>query len=148
MLGYFSLINNTYVSNWRSIQIFDKNVVSTVNDVSLNTYNTFDSNNFNDEKKEESNYFFNDLINEELKRKFQNENPEKFKNYKNEFENFGLNFINIIIKKYDNNKKYFNINIEEEYKKNPNEFLNKIKKIPNINEKDYSIIVKICNNLI
>lgn len=34
-----SLINNTYVSNWRSIQIFDKNVVSTVNDVSLNTYN-------------------------------------------------------------------------------------------------------------
>jgi len=34
-----SLINNTYVSNWRSIQIFDKSVVSTANDVSLNTYN-------------------------------------------------------------------------------------------------------------
>ncbi|KAG4085697.1 hypothetical protein H8356DRAFT_1738594 [Neocallimastix lanati (nom. inval.)] len=34
-----SLINNTYVSNWRSIQIFDKSVVSTVNNVSLNTYN-------------------------------------------------------------------------------------------------------------
>ncbi|KAG4099894.1 hypothetical protein H8356DRAFT_1037378 [Neocallimastix lanati (nom. inval.)] len=34
-----SLINNTYVSNWRSIQIFDKNVVSTQNNVSLNTYN-------------------------------------------------------------------------------------------------------------
>jgi len=34
-----SLINNTYVSNWRSIQIFDKSVVSTANNVSLNTYN-------------------------------------------------------------------------------------------------------------
>ena len=134
-----NFINNNY--NFENSELDIENF-------SLNTYNTFDSNNFNDEKKEESNYFFNDLINEELKRKFQNENPEKFKNYKNEFENFGLNFINIIIKKYDNNKKYFNINIEEEYKKNPNEFLNKIKKIPNINEKDYSIIVKICNNLI
>ena len=134
-----NFINNNY--NFENSELDIENF-------SLNTFNTFDSNNFNDEKKEESNYFFNDLINGELKRKFQNENPEKFKNYKNEFENFGLNFINIIIKKYDNNKKYFNINIEEEYKKNPNEFLNKIKKIPNINEKDYSIIVKICNNLI
>ena len=134
-----NFINNNY--NFENSELDIENF-------SLNTFNTFDSNNFNGEKKEESNYFFNSLINEELKRKFQNENPEKFKNYKNEFENFGLNFINIIIKKYDNNKKYFNINIEEEYKKNPNEFLNKIKKIPNINEKDYSIIIKICNNLI
>jgi len=34
-----SLINNTYVSNWRSIQIFDKNVVSTENNISFNDYN-------------------------------------------------------------------------------------------------------------
>jgi len=34
-----SLINNTYVSNWRSIQIFDKNVVSTADNVSLNEFN-------------------------------------------------------------------------------------------------------------
>ncbi|ORX41480.1 hypothetical protein BCR36DRAFT_416735 [Piromyces finnis] len=34
-----SLTNNTYVSNWRSIQIFDKNVVSTKNNISLNDYN-------------------------------------------------------------------------------------------------------------
>ncbi|OUM68662.1 hypothetical protein PIROE2DRAFT_3659 [Piromyces sp. E2] len=34
-----SLINNTYVSNWRSIQIFDKNVFSTENNISLNDYN-------------------------------------------------------------------------------------------------------------
>ncbi|ORX68086.1 hypothetical protein BCR32DRAFT_286159 [Anaeromyces robustus] len=34
-----SLINNTYVSSWRSIQIFDKNIVSTKDNKPLNSYN-------------------------------------------------------------------------------------------------------------
>ncbi len=149
--------NNNDFQKYKNIFNFNNNNIENsefdIENFSLNTFNTFDSKNFDDEKKEEVNYFFNDLTNEEL-RKFQNENPEKFNKNKNEFEKFGLNFINIIIKKYDNNKKYFNINIEEEYKKNSNKFLNKIKKdfniknCPNINENEYSIIIKICNNLI
>jgi len=34
-----SLINNTYVSSWRSIQIFDRNIVSTKDNISLDSYN-------------------------------------------------------------------------------------------------------------
>ena len=152
----FNYNNNDFQKNKNIFNFNNNNIENSEFDIenfSLNTFNTFDSKNFDDEKKEESNYFFNDLTNEEL-RKFQNENPEKFNKNKNEFEKFGLNFINIIIKKYDNNKKYFNINIEEEYKKNSTKFLNKIKKdfniknCPNINENEYSIIIKICNILI
>ena len=141
--------NNNFKKNKNFFNYENENIKKNefdIDNLSINSYNTFSSNNFN--KKDEKN-FYSDFSNEELNIKLQNE--EFYKN-KNEFEKFGLNFINLIIKKYNINN-YNNINIEEEYKKNHNKLLNKIKidfnfkNCPKINENEYSIIKTICDNL-